>query len=286
MNRKLLAVYGLKYNPFSQEVPTEALNNTPQLEHFAWRVENLAREGGFALVTGAAGFGKSSAMRLLETHLSALVDLRVGVLSRPQSGVADFYRELGDLFGVALSPHNRWAGAKVLRSRWQAHIEQALFRPVLLIDEAQEMITATLTELRLLCSDCLDSRMLLTVVLGGDGRLTERFRTDELLSLGSRMRVRLNLEPMTPAQLHEVLSHRLKAAGAAKLMTRGLEQTLCEHAAGNLRVLMTMSDQLLAEGLRREAAQLDEQLYLEVFSVPKSTHTPAKPKRGKTRRRR
>jgi len=59
MNRKLLAVYGLKYNPFSQEVPTEALVATPQVEHFAWRVENLAREGGFALSTGAAGHGKS-----------------------------------------------------------------------------------------------------------------------------------------------------------------------------------------------------------------------------------
>jgi general secretion pathway protein A len=284
MNRKLLAVYGLKYNPFSQEVPTEALHGTQKVEHFAWRVENLAREGGFGLVTGGTGFGKSSALRILETRLSALVDLRVGVLSRPQSGVADFYRELGDLFGVTLSPHNRWAGAKVLRQRWQAHIEQALFRPVLLIDEAQEMITATLTELRLLCSDRLDSRMLLTVVLGGDGRLTERFRTDELLSLGSRMRVRLNLEPLTPTQLHEILLHRLKAAGNSKLMTGGLEQTLCEHAAGNLRVLMTMADQLLAEGLKKEVAQLDEKLYLEVFSVPSST--PPKAKRGKTRRRR
>ncbi len=284
MNRKLLAVYGLKYNPFSQEVPTEALATTPQVEHFCWRVENLAREGGFALVTGAAGAGKSSALRILQTRLSALVDLRVGVLSRPHSGVADFYRELGELFGVSMSPHNRWAGAKVLRQRWQAHIEQSLFRPVLLIDEAQEMITATLTELRLLCSDLLDSRMLLTVVLGGDGRLTDRFRTDELLSLGSRMRVRLSLEPLSPAQLHEVLEHRMQAAGGQNLMTPGLQQTLCEHAAGNLRVLMTMADQLLAEGLNMEVAQLDEKLYLEVFSVPNST--PAKAKRGKTRRRR
>jgi len=212
------------------------------------------------------------------------VDLRVGVLSRPQSGEADFYRELGELFGVSLSPHNRWAGAKVLRQRWQAHIEQSLFRPVLLVDEAQEMITATLTELRLLCSDRLDSRMLLTVVLGGDSRLTERFRTEELLSLGSRIRVRLNLEPLTPVQLQEVLEHRLQAAGGPKLMTPGLEQTLCEHAAGNLRVLMTMADQLLAEGLKREVVQLDEKLYLEVFSVPNST--PPKAKRTKTRRRR
>jgi len=76
----------------------------------------------------------------------------VGVLSRPQSHVADFYRELGDLFGVTLSPHNRWAGSKVLRERWRRHTESPLVRPVLVIDEAQEMYPATLNELRFLAS--------------------------------------------------------------------------------------------------------------------------------------
>jgi hypothetical protein len=39
-------------------------------------------------------------------------------MARPHLGVADFYRELGDLFGVQLSPHNRWAGAKPSASVW------------------------------------------------------------------------------------------------------------------------------------------------------------------------
>jgi hypothetical protein len=59
---------------------------------------------------------------------------------------------MGDLFGVELAPHNRWAGAKVLRDRWQAHIDASLSRPVLIVDEAQEMKPAVLAELRLLSS--------------------------------------------------------------------------------------------------------------------------------------
>ena len=47
--KKLLAQYGLKWNPFSPEVPSEALLATPKIEHFAWRVEQLVQEGGFAL---------------------------------------------------------------------------------------------------------------------------------------------------------------------------------------------------------------------------------------------
>jgi len=54
MNKKLLSLYGLKWSPFSQEVPTEALYVTPRIESFCWRVEQLASEGGFALVSGYA----------------------------------------------------------------------------------------------------------------------------------------------------------------------------------------------------------------------------------------
>jgi general secretion pathway protein A len=284
MDRKLLSLYGLKYNPFSQDVPVEALLCTPRLEHFAWRVENMTREGGFALCTAEPGLGKSSALRLLEHRLARMVDLKVGILIRPQGGVADFYRELGDLFGVQLSPHNRWAGAKVLRSRWLSHIEQALFRPVLLVDEAQEMASTVLTELRLLASAQLDSKMLLTVVLAGDTRLPTRFRGEDLLSLGSRMRMRLLLEPASPQELLACLEYRLQAAGNPKLVSDELKQTLCEHAAGNMRVLCTMADQLLAEAILRQARQLDEKLYLEVFTIP-NPPPPPRPAPSKRKRR-
>jgi len=55
MNNKLLALYGLKWSPFSPEVPTEALYVSPRVESFCWRVEQLASEGGFGLVTGDVG---------------------------------------------------------------------------------------------------------------------------------------------------------------------------------------------------------------------------------------
>ena len=276
MNKKLLALFGLKWNPFSPDVPTDALLVAPRVESFCWRVENLAREGGFALVTGTPGIGKSVALRLLVERLSALREIKIGVMVRPHSGVSDFYRELGDLFGVQLSPHNRWAGAKVLRERWQAHIDAALVRPVLVADEAQDMSTVVLNEMRHLSSARLDSHMLLTTILAGDTRLVEKFRTDDLLPLSSRMRVKLNLDRATPDELEQCLRHCMTKAGAAKLMTPELVTTLCEHAAGNYRTLMTMASDLLVTGAQHEVKQLDEKLFFDTYT-PTTVEPPAKP---------
>ena len=268
MTKKLLALYGLKWNPFAPDVPVEALHVTPRTQSFCWRVEQLTGEGGFALITGVPGSGKSATLRILADRLGSQSDVKIGILSRPQASLPDFYREMGDLFSVALRPNNRWGGSKLLRERWQTHIDASLSRPVLIVDEAQEMASGVLAELRLLSSTRLDSHILLTVVLASDGRLIERFRSDELLPLGSRIRVRLALERASPDELQECLRHALSKAGAPKLMTPELISTLADHAQGNLRALMNMASELLQLAAEREARHIDEKLFLETYAQP------------------
>ena len=156
----------------------------------------------------------------------------------------------------------------MLRECWQEHIAAALLRPGRVVDEAQETKPVVLNELRLLCAAALDARALLTVVLSGDPRLPEKFRAPELLPLGSRIRVRLTLQPATPQELAACLRHALTQAGNPRLMTDELITTLAEHAAGNHRILMTMANELLDAAIQSGARQLDEKLYLETFSVP------------------
>jgi type II secretory pathway predicted ATPase ExeA len=263
--KKLLSLWGLKWNPFSPEVPQEGLLVTAKIESFAWRVEQLAQEGGFALICGESGTGKSVALRIVAQRLATLRDVMVGVVERPQSKSADFYRELGDIFSVKLRPSNRWGGFRALRERWRAHVASTRIKPVLLVDEAQEMDPAVLSELRILASSDFDSTSLLTVILSGDGRLLELLRHEDLIPLGTRIRTRLHTEPASREELLTLLTHALSKAGNATLMTPQLRDTLVDHAAGNYRVLMTMGADLLAHGMAREVEQLDEKLYLEVY---------------------
>src|SRR5208282_5283097 len=245
MNKKLLSLYSLKFNPFSPEVPTSALCSTPAIESFCWRIEQQIGEGGFALAIGDPGTGKSAALRILVERLGNLRDVVVGALSRPQASLADFYRELGHLFSVPL------------------------------IDEAQQMSSSALSELRFLSSVELDSRSILTTVLAGDHRVASRLEEPELLPIASRIRARLRTEALAPSELLHCLNHLLKTAGNTKLMNPSLLQTLCEHAAGNLRLLMNMANDLLAAAVHQEREQIDEKLFFEVFSLD-----PKPPKRS------
>lgn len=271
-NKKLLALYGLKWNPFLPDLPVEALWPPPGIDNFFFRIENLVMDGGFALICGEPGLGKSKNLQLLAHRLNHLADVVVGVMERPQSSLSDFYRELGELFGVNLSPANRYGGFKALRERWRSHIKSTLFRAVLIIDEAQEMFTSCLNELRLLSSTHFDSQSLLTTIICGDTRLPERFRTGALLSLGTRIRARFVMEPYSKDVLLGYLDHCLAQAGAPHLISNQLRQTLVDHSGGNLRVLTTLAAELLERAAEKDLTQMDEKLYLEVFSRPSAQH--------------
>lgn len=265
-NKTLLNLFGLKWNPFLPNIPTEALWRPPGIDSFFFRIENLVKEGGFAMICGEPGLGKSKNLQLLVNRLAPMGDVVVAVMERPQSSLTDFYREMGALFEINLSPANRYGGFKSLRTRWREHFKNTLLKPVLLVDEAQEMVTSCLNELRLMGSANFDSECLLTTVLCGDNRLPERFRGLSLVSLGSRIQVRRHLEPYAKDDLLNYLRHAVETAGAPALMTKELMQTLAEHAGGYLRVLNSMANDLLIEGAQREMAQLDEKLFLELYS--------------------
>lgn len=277
--KKLKGLYGLKCNPFSPQVPLDLVYRSPRVVSFIDRTANLVETGGFAAVIGDPGTGKSVTLRLLAQRLGRLRDVVVGEVTRPQSRMSDFYRELAGIFGISVSPSNRWGGYKQLREKWQIHIKSTLMRPVLLIDEAQEVPPTVLDELRMLGSTDFDSRQIVTVVLSGDRRLLERLKSPDLLPLDSRMRTRLMLTPATREELLEALVHMLDAAGNASLMSDELMAALADHAAGNYRILMGLANDVLELGIQKEARSLDEGLFLEL-----SQRDRPSPKRPKSRR--
>lgn len=265
MNQKLLSLFSLKWNPFAPEVPIESVYKTSNIEHFCWRVENsLIREGGFTAITGDPGTGKSVTLRILAHRLGQFQDLAVGVVSHPGGNIGNFYRQMGDIFGLDLKPNNRWGGFKSLRDRWVAHQETTLYKPVLLVDEAQDMSPSVMNELRHLSSFDFDSKTALSVIFAGDNRFVEKLNTPELMPLSSRLRMKMKLRAATPVDLCACLCHLMDQAGNKNLIERELTLNLAERSLGNFRALCTLANDLLMEAALREESHISEKLFFEM----------------------
>lgn len=85
--------------------------------------------------------------------------------------------------------------------------------------------------------------------------------------MANRIHYRLRCEALSPKDLRECLCHLLRKTGNPRLIAEPVINTLCEHAAGNYRALMNMANDLLAAALQREAAQIDEAIFLEIFDL-------------------
>jgi len=266
----ITSFFGIKWNPFANDTPSAALLTSVRTDAFCWRIEKLVYEGGFALLSGDPGTGKSVTLRLIHSKLEKIPDVCVAALSRPQSSMADFYRELGTLFQIETRSNNRWGSFKAFRERWLSHCNTTRQRPVLIIDEAQELSVAVANELRLLASFEFDSRAILTVIIAGDGRLVEKLRSPELLPLDSRIRTRLKLEAMAKDELESLLRHSLDEVGQPKLMTDDLIHTVVDHAQGNPRALMILANELLIAGLKKQVSKLDTDLFFDFTNIEKN----------------
>jgi general secretion pathway protein A len=90
-NTDIRSLYGLKYNPFLPDLPPEALYAIPGTESFSLRMRSMAENGGFALITGEPGLGKSKTLQKIAHQLEPIPDLTVGVMQRPQSKLGETF---------------------------------------------------------------------------------------------------------------------------------------------------------------------------------------------------
>jgi len=157
-------------------------------------------------------------------------------------------------------------------------ISAAAFRPFLLIDEAQELPSEVISELRIIGSHEFDSRSILAVVLAGDQRLPVRLRDDEeLIPLDTRIRARMVVEKHSCEELIALINHAVTQAGASELVTPGLKTILAEQANGSPRAMMIQANDLLNYATEKESRCLDEQLLFE-FDGSKLTQRPKLPR--------
>jgi len=258
------AHYGLLRSPFEMTPdPAFLWMSDAHAEGLATLVYGVKERKGFVLLTGEVGTGKTTLLHALLAQLDR--STLAAFLFNPRLEPLDFFRVLFDELGIE-TPCTTKAEYLIALNRFLiARLEQDL-PTLLIIDEAQNLSTEMLEEVRLLSNLETPSSKLLQIMLVGQPELAEMLARPELRQLRQRIVMRHRLRPFTREETATYVQERLRIAGftGKELFEKRALQRLFEVTGGVPRLVNVVCDGALLLGYGRGLHTLGAAEILEV----------------------
>lgn len=205
--------FGLKELPFSiAPDPRYLYMSDKHREALAHLVYGIQSDGGFVLLTGEVGTGKTTICRCLLEQIPG--DSDIAFILNPKLSVEELLATLCDELGIQYPEGN--TSVKVFVDRINAYLLDAHARgrkTVLIIEEAQNLSADVLEQLRLLTNLETNEHKLLQIILLGQPELREMLLRPELRQLAQRITARYHLESLSKKEAAAYVNHRLAVAG-------------------------------------------------------------------------
>jgi general secretion pathway protein A len=239
------------------------------LAHLLYGVQG---EGGILLLTGEVGTGKTTLCRCLLEQIQENCD--VAFILNPKMSVKELLASICDEFHIVLPTIE--ASIKVLVDAINAHLLAANAqgrRAVLIIDEAQNLSTDVLEQLRLLTNLETNTRKLLQIILIGQPELKAMLRKPELRQVAQRIVARYHLSQLTRLEVAAYVVHRLRVSGThTPVIPYSLIRTLHRLTGGVPRLINLVCDRALLGTFVQRTLQVTpktlKQAALEVIDMP------------------
>ena len=255
--------FGLHEKPFSIAPDPRYLYMTEQhREALAHLLFGVGDEGGFILLTGEVGTGKTTICRSLLNRLPDNTD--VAFIVNPRLSVDELLQSICDDFSIAY-PDN--ASIKDLVDALNQFLLNAYASGkniILIIDEAQNLADEVLEQLRLLTNLETNEKKLLQLILLGQPELSEKLAQKNLRQLAQRVTARFHLKPLSESETIAYIQHRLYVAGyRGELFSKSAFKCIHSQSGGVPRLVNVICDRAMLGAYAESQSLIEFPVVLE-----------------------
>lgn len=251
------AFFGFTHFPFRKDI--EKIFFSRQLEYLKRRCLHFLDTQGIALLTGEVGSGKNTFMR---DFLNSLDDnsYKFFYLSQTVRGTRCFFRLLSAAMGLVPKFFIEDVTTQVKTELKDLFRKQKL-RPILVIDEAQNLSDGVLEEIRLLTNFRMDSKNYFSIFLLGHPVLKARLKLSPYAALKQRLSFSYHLTGLEQDEVKPYLMHRLKLAGRTKpVFTDEAVTLMFNYSKGLPRIIDALAHESLYRAVENKETMIDEKL--------------------------
>ncbi|NND65952.1 MAG: AAA family ATPase, partial [Halioglobus sp.] len=252
--------FGLTEAPFSIAVNPRYLFMSPRhRDALAHLLYGVGAGGGFILLTGEVGTGKTTINRCLLEQLPH--DTDIAIILNPALNAKELLASACDELGIDYDGNNPTLKSLTdeLHRYLLANHERGR-KTVLLIDEAQHLDFDVLEQIRLLTNLETNSEKLLQIILIGQPELAVLLSRPELRQLNQRITARYNLEPLNLDETAAYIRHRLQVAGMSpdrEIFPRRVVRGIYRATRGIPRLINVLCDRMLLGAYGRNKSRVD-----------------------------
>ena len=254
-----LSFFGLEEKPFSIAPNPEYLflsdRHKEALAHLTF---GLGDAGGFVLLTGEVGTGKTTVTRCMLEELPDTT--QVAFVLNPSLSELELLASICDELRIRYKKSD--ASLKNLTDKIKNRLlknHQAGGHTMLIIDEAQHLAPAVLEQLRLLTNLETTHKKLLQIILVGQPELQQLLKRNELRQLAQRITARYHLLPLTEAQVFAYIQHRLRKAGTdSPIFATNSIKLIHQLTAGIPRLINLLCDRALMGAFANQQQQVNK----------------------------
>ena len=261
------AYFGLNENPFSLTPnPRFLFMSQRHREALAHLLYGMGEKGGFVLLTGEVGTGKTTLCRSLLEQVPEGVE--VALVLNPKQTALELVASLCDELKISYPADTDSLKVLIdLLNRHLLNVHADGRRTVLIIDEAQNLSVDVLEQIRLLTNLETTTSKLLQILLIGQPELHVMMARPELRQLGQRITARYHLSPLLQDETAAYVRHRLEVAGSRRrLFTNGSLRLVHRLSGGVPRLINTICDRALLGAYAKQVEQVNRRLVRKAAS--------------------